>query len=145
MTIINENNQVIADGAAIGESNPLPQDINEVSKMATIALFGGAIAVSVAEADATVIDMKSIGANAGSLQAVENSGTGSWVLALYEKDIATGVFTPALVAAGTARTFAIPDGGGTIDINDLKANFIKFVPVLTGTSNATFRFTPTPQ
>ena len=145
MTIVNENTQVIVDGQAMGESNPLPQDINEVSKDTTIALFGGAISASVAEADATVIDMKTIGANAGNLQAVETSGTGSYSLAIYAKDIATGVFVPLMTAAGSARTVAIPDGGGSVDVTDLRANYIKFVPTLTGTSTMTFKFTPTPQ
>lgn len=136
---LNVNAELVTGGSVIGESNPLP--VQEDIKGAAIALFGGAISASVAEADATVIDMREF--NAGSLQVVENSGTGTWVFSLYEKDVATGVFTPALVAAGTARTFAIPDGGGTIDIPDLKANYIKFVPVLTGTSNVTAKFTPT--
>ena len=136
---MNVNAEIVTGGSAVGASNPLP--MTEDSKGTTLALYGGAISASVAEADATVIDMREH--NAGSLQVVENSGTGSWVFSLYEKDVATGVFTPALVAAGTARTFAIPDGGGTIDISDLKANYIKFVPVLTGTSNVTVKFTPT--
>jgi hypothetical protein len=143
--MVDANVQVISDGLSLGESNPLPQDINEVSKTATIDLFGGAISASVNEATATVIDMKTIGANAGNLQAVETSGTGSYSLAIYAKDIATGVFVPMLTAAGAARTVAIPDGGGSVDVTDLRANYIKFVPTLTGTSTMTFKFTPTPQ
>jgi hypothetical protein len=143
--MVDANVQVLVDGIAMGEANPLPQDINEVSKGTTIQLFGGDILASVNEATATVIDMKSIGANAGNLQAIETSGTGSYSLAIYAKDIGTGVFVPLMTAAGSARTVAIPDGGGSVDVTDLRANYIKFVPTLTGTSTMNFKFTPAPQ
>jgi hypothetical protein len=116
--------------------------INKTQKGITKALYSGAISASVTEANSTVIDMQ--GFTSGSLEVVENSGTGSWSFALYECSATGGTYTPGLIAAGTARTFAIPDGGGTIDINDLRANFIKLVPTLTGTSNITVKFTPSP-
>lgn len=116
--------------------------IVKTQKGNTKLLFGGAISASKTEAQSTEIDMQ--GFTSGSLEVVENSGTGSWSFALYECSVSGGTFTPALIAAGTGRTFAIPDGGGTIDISDLRANFIKFVPTLTGTSNITVKFTPCP-
>lgn len=106
------------------------------------ALYGGAISESKAIADCTEIDMQ--GYTSGSLEVIENSGTGSWSFALYECSSTGGTYTPGLISAGTARTFAIPDGGGTIDIDGIRANFIKLVPTLTGTSNVTVKFTPNP-
>lgn len=114
----------------------------KTQKGITKPLYGGAIAASVTEVNSTEIDMQ--GYTSGSLEVIENSGTGSWSFALYQHSSTGGVFCPGLIAAGTARTFAIPDGGGTIDIDGLRANFIKFVPTLTGTSNITVKFTPNP-
>ncbi len=116
--------------------------VYKTQKGITKLLFGGAIAASVTEANATEIDMQ--GFTSGSLEVVENSGTGTWVFTLYEHSSTGGVFCPGLIAAGTARTFAIPDGGGTIDIDGIRANFIKLVPTLTGASNVTVKFTPCP-
>jgi hypothetical protein len=116
--------------------------INKTQKGIVKTLYGGAIAASVTEANSTEIDMQ--GFTSGSLEVTENSGTGSWSFALYEHAVSGGTFTPGLIAAGTARAFAIPDGGGTIDIDAIRANFIKLVPTLTGTSNITVKFTPSP-
>lgn len=116
--------------------------INKSQKGVAKALYGGAIAATTAIANCTEIDMQ--GFTSGSLEVLENSGTGSWVFALYGCSSSGGTYTPALIAAGTARTYAIPDGGGTIDIEGIRANFIKFVPTLTGTSNVTVKFTPNP-
>jgi hypothetical protein len=116
--------------------------INKTQKGITKILYGGAIAASVTAANSTVIDMQ--GFTSGSLEVVENSGTGSWSFALYECSAIGGTYTPGLIAAGTAITFAIPDGGGTIDIDGIRANFIKLVPTLTGTSNITVKYTPCP-
>ena len=114
----------------------------KTQKGITKPLYGGAISASVNLANSTEIDMQ--GFTSGSLEVVENSGTGSWSFALYECSASGGTFTPGLVAAGTARTYAIPDGGGTIDIEGIRANFIKLVPTLTGTSNVTVKYTPCP-
>jgi hypothetical protein len=114
----------------------------KIQKGITKPLYGGAISASVTLTNATEIDMQ--GFTTGSLEVIENSGDGTWVFALYECSSTGGTYTPGLIAAGTARTFSVPDGGGTIDIDGLRANYIKLVPTLTGTSNITVKFTPNP-
>lgn len=139
----NENVQIVTgNGLAISATNPMPITTISAAKNAALPLFGGAIAASVALADATAIDMTG-GFNAGALQVLANSGTGSWAVAIYGCDTLAGTYVPlATAAAGAARTIAVITAGGIFDVTDLRSRFIKFVPTLTGTHNATFKFTP---
>lgn len=116
--------------------------IEQYVKPETQTLFGGAINASVSETNASIIDMQNY--MGGSLEVKENSGNGTWSFALYTSPINGGVFAPAINAAGSAITVSIPDGGGECAISDIKAKFIKWVPTLTGTSNVTAKWTPTP-
>jgi len=116
-------------------------------KPPTVALFGGAISASVAEAAATVIDMRNY--NNGSLDVLINSGTGTFSFAVMTSETGTGVFHqmykekydgsgmeayPAIVTiASTSISFSL---------SRLRANYIKLVPTLSGTANVTFTFTP---
>lgn len=143
--MVEANVQFIANGAALSTSNPMP--VLEDIKQATLPLFGGAIAASVTEANATEIDMTN--SSGGSLEVIINSGTGTWSLAVMTHEVAGGVYVqmaklksdgsgyedfPAIVTiASTSKSYAI---------SGIKANRLKFVPTLTGTCNATFKFTP---
>lgn len=149
-----------ANGSSVSNAAPLPTEeqrylgftgtvsgdtvgIEGKIKGTTQTLYGGAINASVSETNATEINMSYC--SGGSLEVVENSGTGSWSFALYEKSTSGGVFTPGLTTAGAAITIAIPDGGGTVDIGNIRAKYIKWVPTLTGTSNVTVKWTQTPE
>lgn len=112
-------------------------------KSGTVQLYGGAINSSKDITAATEISMDYC--CGGSLEVIENSGTGSWSFVLYKCSVSGGTYTPALTSAGTAITVSIPDGGGTVDdIPTIKAKYIKWVANLTGTSNITVNWTPTP-
>ena len=148
--MVENNVQVLMDGVhAAGAAYPLPVSMPATAiKGAPITLFGGAIAASVAETAATVIDMS--GYEGGSLEVIINSGTGTFSCALMTKAIATGVFVaghkekqdgsgmearPAIVTtASTSLSYSI---------SGLRSKYLKIVPTLTGTANATFKFTPT--
>jgi hypothetical protein len=114
-------------------------------KGTTVALFGGAIAASVTEANATVINMTKY--TGGSLDFLDNSGTGTFAVVMYTSETGTGVFH-AMQREVDAGTFAAPaitttaSTSASYQIKDIKAKYIKFVPTLTGTCNATFTFTP---
>ena len=113
-----------------------------------MTLFAGAIAASVTEPNATEIDMTN--SDGGSLEVTINSGTGTWSIAVMTHEVAGGVYVqmdkmkadgtghedyPAIVStASTSKSYAV---------TGIKANRLKFVPTLTGTCNATFKFTPT--
>lgn len=143
--MVDENVQVISSGKAVSPSNPMPvvKDI----KGTTLTLFSGAIAASVTEENATEIDMTN--SDGGSLEVTINSGTGTWSIAVMTHEVAGGVYVqmdkmksdgsgfedfPAIVTtASTSKSYAIAG---------IKANKLKFVPTLTGTCNATFKFTP---
>jgi len=119
--------------------------VSQQAKMDTQILFEGAISASVTEPNATIIDLRILKANAGCLEAKFNSGTGTWSIEIYASSTNTGTFLPYTDATGAAKTIAIPATGSCVDISDIRANYIKFVPTITGTSNMTFSFTPTPQ
>lgn len=138
------NFQVIANGNAVSDSAPFP---TKLSKGSSKVLFGGAISASVIEANATAIDMTDY--TGGSLEFVVNSGTGTFSIALLTKETNSGVFVqmdkmktdgsgiedfPAIVTtASTSKSYSI---------SGIRANYIKFVPTLTGTANVTITFTP---
>lgn len=142
--MVDANFQVVANGNAVGDSAPFPI---KLSKGSSKVLFGGAISASVAEASATTIDMT--GYTGGSLEVVVNSGTGTFSIALFTKESNSGVFVqmdkmktdgsgmedfPAIVTtASTSKSYSI---------SGIKANYMKFVPTLTGTANVTITFTP---
>jgi len=144
--MISENVQMIANGVAVSTANPMP--VIEDIKNTTLTLFAGAIAASVTEPNATEIDMTN--SDGGSLEVTINSGTGTWSIAVMTHEVAGGVYVqmdkmkvdgtghedfPAIVTtASTSKSYAIAG---------IKANRLKFVPTLTGTCNATFKFTPT--
>jgi len=144
--MISENVQMIANGVAVSTANPMP--IIEDIKNATLTLFAGAIAASVTEPNATEIDMTN--SDGGSLEVTINSGTGTWSIAVMTHEVVGGVYVqmnkmkadglghedyPAIVTtASTSKSYAI---------TGIKANRLKFVPTLTGTCDATFKFTPT--
>lgn len=117
-----------------------------VAKPASIALFGGAIAASVTEANATVIDMTKF--NAGTLDFKINSGAGTFAVAVYGSDVPTGVFKPLykqILSDGTFTALSITTVttvSAEYVIGGLLPKYIKFVPTLTNTANATFTFTP---
>ncbi len=146
--MIDGNYQLVLGGNAVGASNPLPvSPAITLTKGTTQTLFGGAIEASVAEADATVIDMR--GYSGGSLEVTINSGNGTFSLAVMTHEINSGVFVqmdkekadgsgvedkPAIVtAASTSKSYSI---------SGIRANYLKLVPTITGTVNATFKFTP---
>ncbi len=142
--MIDANIQALINGNAIGDMNPLPV---KKSKGQTVTLFGGAISASVAEANATIIDMTDY--TNGSLEFVVNSGTGTFSIAVYAKETNTGTFYPLNVAkqdgTGTTAYPAIATTASTsasYSLYGLNANYIKFVPTLTGTANVTLKFTP---
>lgn len=129
----------------------MPNDLNVTSfpvvKGQPITLFGGAIAASVAETDATVIDMT--GYTGGSLEVTINSGAGTWSIATTESEISTGVFKTAYgIKAADLTALAIPaivtvtTVSACYEISNIKSKYLKFVPTLTSTCNATFKFTP---
>lgn len=116
-----------------------------VAKPATVALFGGAIAASVTEANATVVDMTKF--NGGTLDFKINSGAGTFAVAIYGSDVSTGVFKPLYkqINDGTFAAFSITTVttvSAEYVLTGLLPKYIKFVPTLTNTANATFKFTP---
>jgi hypothetical protein len=144
--MVNENVQIVSDALAVGASNPLPVSVVP-AKSTVLPLFGGAISASVAEADATVIDMTKY--TRGALSFLVNSGAGTFSCAFYGSDIATGTFKamhqakkdgsgteakPALVTTTTVSAM--------YEINGINCKYLKIVPTLTSTCNATFAFTP---
>lgn len=146
MPIVNENVQLLVNGAAVTDANPMP--IAAVpAKTASLPLFGGAIAASVAETEATVIDMRKY--TKGELQFLVNSGAGTFSCAFYTSDIATGVFKPlyqekadksgweAKPALVTTTTVS-----ACYELAGFKGNYLKIVPAKSATINATFAFTP---
>jgi hypothetical protein len=122
-------------------TNETAIDVNDITviKGAPAELFGGAISASVLEAAATVINITA--AIAGALEVVVNSGAGTWVIALYGHNAATGVFTPCVNELGVAIEIAIA-GSAIVNVQNLRSKYIKFVPTLTGESNITCNFTP---
>lgn len=141
-----DNIQLLIGTLRVSDSNPMPVKTALASiapKPAAQVLFGGDIEASVAIADATAIDMATVGYTAGVLQVLKVSGTGSWSVAIYGCDTLAGTYVPlATAAAGAARTVAVITAGGAFDVTDLRSRFIKFVPTLTGTHKANFKFTP---
>lgn len=125
-------------------------DINVVNKPSVakpnaIALFGGAITASVTEANATVVDMTKF--NAGTLDFKVNSGAGTFAVAVYGSDVSTGVFKPLYqqINDGTFAALSITTTttvSAEYVLTKLLPKYIKFVPTLTNTANATFAFTP---
>lgn len=118
-----------------------------VIKGTTQTLFSGAIAASVTEANATVIDMT--GYTAGSLEVTINSGSGTFSVAQFESEINSGVFKKAY--AQKQADFAqlvIPaivtttTESAVYQVTNIGARYLKLVPTITGTVNATFKFTP---
>lgn len=110
-------------------------------------LFGGAIAASVTVANSTVIDMG--GYTGGSLEVTINSGAGTYSLAVMESEIATGVFKKAYMQKQTdGAQLAIPaivtttTESAVYQLTNIGARYLKLVPTLTSTCNATFKFTP---
>jgi len=117
-------------------------------------LFGGNLAASVAEANATVIDMQ--GYTGGALECQRNSGAGTWSIQLYAHESANngtfiipkvnsivdaagnGAFSsvdfPALATSANNSVIHYVDG--------IKSRYIKFVPTLSSTANFAFTFTP---
>lgn len=123
-----------------------PNFVDQISQKETVALYGGAITASVSEANATVIDMRKH--TAGSLSFLVNSGAGTFSCAYYGSDVATGTFKvmhqakkdgtgteakPALVTTTTVSA--------CYEVNGINVNYLKIVPTLTSTCNATFKFT----
>ena len=110
------------------------------------ALFGGAIAASINEALSTVIDMT--GCNGGTLDAVVNSGSGTFSFAVMGSEIATGVFHQAYLQKddGTVVVYpavvSIASTSVSIKIGRIGSKYLKLVPTLSGTANVTFVFTP---
>lgn len=116
------------------------------TKGTAVTLFGGAISASVTEANATVIDMTNY--SKGSLQCTVNSGEGTFSLAVLTHETAAGVFVqsygekddgsfvvqPAIVTIASTST--------SFQIRNINAKYLKFVPTISGTVNATFVFTP---
>ena len=144
--MVNENVQIISDSTAVGAANPMPVSVVP-AKITALPLFGGAIAASVAEADATVIDVRKY--TKGALSFLVNSGAGTFSCAFYGSDVATGTFKvmhqakkdgsgteakPALVTTTTVSAM--------YEINGINCNYLKIVPTLTSACNATFAFTP---
>ena len=116
-----------------------------VEKPAAVTLFGGAISASVTEANATVIDMQKF--DAGTLDFKINSGAGTFAVALYGSDIATGVFKPInqQINDGTFAAVSITTvttASAEYLLKNLHSRYIKFVPTLTNACNATFTFAP---
>lgn len=110
-------------------------------------LFGGAIAASVAEADATVIDMTEY--TGGALEFAVNSGAGTYSIAVMTSEVATGVFKTAYSIKDSDLTqLAIPaivtttTVSATYAIKGIRSKYMKLVPTLTNACNATFKFTP---
>jgi hypothetical protein len=142
--MLDGNFQITANGKGVSNTYPLP---TKLQKGTTKVLFGGAISASVAEASATVIDMTSYAG--GSLEVVVNSGTGTFSIALFTKETNAGTFVqmdkmkadgsamedfPAIVTtSATSKSYSI---------SGIRANYIKFIPTLTGTANVTITFTP---
>jgi hypothetical protein len=139
------------DAAGNVQVNPAPLNSTDDAVTAdfprggTQTLFGGAIAASVAEAAATVINMD--GYNGGSLEGIINSGEGTWSLAFYTSETGTGTFSAMNIEKddGTfvaAPAIAQPATSQSWQIKNIKAKYLKIVPTLTNASNATFLFTP---
>ncbi|MFT8350041.1 hypothetical protein [Clostridium saccharoperbutylacetonicum] len=142
--MLDGNFQITANGKAVSNTAPIP---SKLQKGTSKVLFGGAIAASVTESNATAIDMT--GYEGGSLEVVVNSGTGTFSIALFTKETNAGTFVqmdkmktdgsgmedfPAIVTtASTSKSYSI---------SGIRANYIKFVPTLTGTANVTITFTP---
>jgi hypothetical protein len=120
--------------------------VTNPQKGTTVTLFSGAIAASVSEANATVIDVrKYLG---GSLDFLVNSGAGTFSLAIMTSETGTGVFHQSykqkddgtfVIAPPIVTTTTV---SASYALKDIKANYIKLVPTLTSTCNATFTFTP---
>jgi hypothetical protein len=120
--------------------------VTNPKKGTTVTLFGGAIAASVTEANATAIDVrKYLG---GSLDFLVNSGAGTFSLAIMTSETGTGVFHQLFKEKDDGTFISVPaivtttTVSASYAIKDIKANYIKFVPTLTSTCNATFTFTP---
>lgn len=112
-----------------------------------ITLFGGAIAASVTEANATIIDMG--GYSGGSLEVTINSGAGTYSIAQMQSEVSTGVFKKSYMQKQTdGAQLAIPaivtttTESAVYQITNIGARYLKLVPTLTSTCNATFKFTP---
>lgn len=119
--------------------------VQTIEKPAALPLFGGAISASVTEANATSIDMTKF--NGGVLDFKVNSGAGTFAVAVYGSEVNSGVFKPLYkqVADGTFAAVSITTTttvSAEYAITGLLPKYIKFVPTLTSTANATFTFTP---
>ena len=143
------NVQLCNGATLVGDANPLPVSFVP-AKTAALPLFGGALAASVAEtnANATVIDMRKY--TKGALSALfATSSTGTFSLAFFGNDVATGVFKqiyqennaksgveakpPIVTSASTSLMY---------NVSEILCNYLKIVPTLSGTATYTFAFTP---
>ena len=141
------NVQLCNGATLVGDANPLPVSFVP-AKTASLPLFGGALAASVNEANATVIDMRKY--TKGALSALfVSSSTGPFSLAFFGNDVATGVFKqiyqennaksgveakpPIVTSASTSLMY---------NVSEILCNYLKIVPTLSGTATYTFAFTP---
>jgi hypothetical protein len=146
---IDQTTQGVTNGVSL--TTALSKDIDSIdvgkkSKGGTQTLYGGAISASVTEANTTEIDMN--GYAGGSLEVTINSGTGTWSLAFYTHEISGGTFVPMNIQKDDGSFVAAPaiaqsNASASYTIKNIRANYLKIVPTITGTSNATFKFTPT--
>ncbi len=120
-----------------------------IQKGPAITLFGGAISASVTEANSTAVEM--VGFTGGSLDVTVNSGSGQFSIAVYSSETgtepyhlmytgpisqSTPVLYPDIILPIVAST------PNSVEISGIRSKWIKFVPTLSGTCNATFVFTP---
>lgn len=142
--MVEANFQIISNGNAVSDIAPFP---TKLPKGSSIVLFGGAISTSVTESNATVIDMTDY--SGGSLEFIVNSGTGTFSIDLLTKETNLGVFVQMdkMKADGSGMEDfpaidTIASTSKSYSISGIKANYIKFVPTLTGAANVTITFTP---
>lgn len=120
-----------------------------IQKGGTITLFGGPISASVNELNSTAINM--IGFTGGNLDVTVNSGTGQFSLAVYTSEDGSEPYHLAYngpISASTPVLFpniimpTVASTPNSIAVSGIRSTWVKFVPTLSGTCNATFKFTP---
>ena len=147
MSAADINVQMIQGGAYLSNSNPVPVSFVP-AKITALLLFGGAIAASVTEASATVIDMRKY--TKGALSALfATSGSGTISLAFFGSDIGTDVFKQIHQEKNDKAGYEAKPVIGTTastslmyEVAGITCNYLKIIPTVSGTTNYTFAFTP---
>jgi hypothetical protein len=136
---VDGNYQIIVRAMGLSDTNPMPS----TQAKGTNIVLGQYSTTHQTNAD-TAVDMCKN--EQGTINVTVNSGTGKWQIGVLSSTSTTGTFAPIYMqSAGTVAAFPLlsTSVNRTFHIGAFKDKAIKIVPTLaSGTSNATFTFTP---